>query len=106
MLQNYRKQVTIFYLVEVNITGGEHYANPLAKQWNTNAFMTVSTPDQAHKFQDKQSAIKVAKIQNMLSEALGSTNRVYVCEGVTNNTLYDENGEVTEPESFEPEPKK
>lgn len=100
MLNNFKKQSTIYYLVEVNESNGELHANPLAKQWNSNAFMVVSSIEQAHKFTDKEAAQKMCKLQNLLSEGFGSRNITYVVEGVTQNTLYDENGETKEPESF------
>ncbi|WP_142379863.1 CHAP domain-containing protein [Staphylococcus felis] len=79
----------VLYLAETN---GEYFASPLAKQWNSSAFMKVGTPENAHKFQDKAAAQKMANLQNMMNEAFGSTSRVYVVEGATTNTLYNDKG--------------
>lgn len=99
MLQNYSKTNTIFYLIDVTETNGEYFASPLAKQWNSSAFMKVGTPENAHKFQDKAAAQKMANLQNMMNEAFGSTSRVYVVEGATTNTLYNDKGDAIEPDS-------
>ncbi|ALN76746.1 hypothetical protein GJU84_04915 [Staphylococcus chromogenes] len=100
MLQNFKENETFYYLLEVNQLDQGLYANPLGKMWNTNAFTTVSGLANAHKFESKELALKIAKLQNALNEMFESKNKVYVVEAVTQSVIFDDQGTTKELGSF------
>lgn len=100
MLQNFKSTNTIYYLLDVHENGGESYANPLSKVWNSSSFQITSNVSDAYKFDTKEQAIKAATLQNTLNEVFGSDNKVYVVQGTTNNTLFDIQGQTVQPDTI------
>lgn len=101
MLTGFKPEVERYYLIDVGIDfDGNTYFNPLSKAWSSNNFVPNKDVHQAYKFKSLDEAIKMCKIQNMLNDGFESSNVCYVVKSNEQNTIYDQESQVTNPESI------